>query len=53
VDNIKVDLKDTWYDDMDWIHQDQLCTSGWFCEHSNDTFGSIKFGAYLDQLGNY
>jgi hypothetical protein len=47
---LKVDIKGTAYNDVDWVHlaQDTSCY-----EDSNESSGSIKAGEFLEQLSVY
>jgi hypothetical protein len=44
-DNIKMDLREIGFGDMDWIHWAQDRDS---CEHGNEPSGSLKCGEFLD-----
>jgi hypothetical protein len=44
-DNIKMDLGDIGFGDVDWIHLAQVVGS---CEHGDEPSGSIKCGEFLD-----
>jgi hypothetical protein len=48
-DNIKMDLREIGFGDVDWIHwaqdRDRVASS---CEHGNEPSGSIKYGKFLD-----
>jgi hypothetical protein len=47
-DNIKVDLREIGFGDVDWIRlalEGQVASS---CEHGNEPSGSIKCGEFLD-----
>jgi hypothetical protein len=43
--NIKMDLREIGFWDVDWIHWAQVAGS---CEHGNEPSGSIKYGEFLD-----
>jgi hypothetical protein len=51
--SIKMDLRQTGWGSMDWIHlaqdRDQWC----FCDHSNELSGSIKCWKIVEQLSNW
>jgi hypothetical protein len=44
-DNIKMNLREIGFGDVDWIHWGQVAGS---CEHGNEPSGSIKRGEFLD-----
>jgi hypothetical protein len=48
-ENIKMDLREIGFGDVDWIHwaQDRGQVAG-SCEHGNEPSGSIKCGEFLD-----
>jgi hypothetical protein len=50
-DNIKMDLREIGFGDVDWIPWAQDRDSGGSCEHGNEPSGSIKCGEFLDKLG--
>jgi hypothetical protein len=54
VDNIKMDLREIGWDDMDWIDlvQDRESVEG-SCEHSNELSGSIQCWEFLKWLHNW
>jgi hypothetical protein len=35
---------------VDWIHLAQIGANGSFCEHGNETSGSMKSGLFLEKL---
>jgi hypothetical protein len=46
-DNIRRDLREIWWEGVDWIH---LAQDRWMvgsCEHSNEPLGSIKGREYF------
>jgi hypothetical protein len=45
-DNIRKDLREMGWEDVDWIHLIQDMTGS--CEHGNEPSGSIKGGEFLD-----
>jgi hypothetical protein len=45
-DNIKMDLREIGFGDVDWIHLAQDRAS--YCEHGDKPSGSIKCGEFLD-----
>jgi hypothetical protein len=47
-DNIKMDLREIGFGDVDWIHWAQDRELADSCEHGNEPSGSIKFGKFLD-----
>jgi hypothetical protein len=49
-DNIKIDLREIGFGDVDWIHWAQDRQVAGSCEHGNEPSGSIKCGKFLDQL---
>jgi hypothetical protein len=49
-DNIKMDLREIGFGDMDWIHLAQDRQVAGSCEHGNEPSGSIKCGEFLDYL---
>jgi hypothetical protein len=49
-DNIKMDLKEVGYGDMDWIELAQDRQVAGTCECGNEPSGSIKCGEFLYQL---
>jgi hypothetical protein len=44
-DNIKMDLREIGFGEVDWIHWAQVAGS---CEHGDEPSGSIKCGEFLD-----
>jgi hypothetical protein len=44
MDNIKMDLREIGWDDIDWI---ELAQEG-SCEHGNESSGSIKYWEFLE-----
>jgi hypothetical protein len=48
-DNIKMDLREIGFGNVDWIHlaQDRDRCAG-SCEHGNEPSGSIKCGEFVD-----
>jgi hypothetical protein len=53
VDNIKIDISEIGWDDMDWIDlaQDRDQWEG-FCEHGNEPSGSINCWEVVEWLHN-
>jgi hypothetical protein len=49
-DNIKIDLREIWFGDVDWIHLAQDKDRWSSCEHGDEPSGSIKCGNFLDWL---
>jgi hypothetical protein len=47
-DNIKMDLREIGFGDVDWIHWVQDRDRAGSCEHGNEPLGSIKCGEFLD-----
>jgi hypothetical protein len=50
-DSIKMDCREIGWGSMDWIHlaDDAIMC---FCEHSNESSGSIKYWEILDSLSD-
>jgi hypothetical protein len=46
-DNIRMDLREIRWEDVDWIHLAQDRTVADSCEHSNEPSGSIKGGNFF------
>jgi hypothetical protein len=51
VDNIKIDLRELGWGDMDWIDLDQ--DRDWWTALKNGSLGSIKFWEGLEQLHDW
>jgi hypothetical protein len=49
VDNVKIDLREIWWDGMDWI---DLAQEG-SCKHGNEPSDSIKCWKVLEWLQNW
>jgi hypothetical protein len=49
-DNIRMDLRETGWKDVDWMHTawDRANGGGGSCEHGNDPSGPTKGGGFLD-----
>jgi hypothetical protein len=49
-DNIKMDLKETEYEDVNWICLAHKRPVADYCEHHNKPLGSIKGREFLDKV---
>jgi hypothetical protein len=47
-DNIKMNLREIGFGDVDWIYLAQDRDMAGSCEHGNEPSGSIKCGEFLD-----
>jgi hypothetical protein len=43
-DNIKIDLREMEFEDVNWIQLVQMRSSGWLCEDGNEPLASMKGG---------